>query len=210
MNKLTADGTRGMLATFRFSVLRLAIAIQNINTEICIAIILPVVLYRCWTLSLTLREEQRLRVFENKVLRYIWAFERQGNRGGGEDCQMKSFMICTSHQLLFRWLNPEKLDGRGKWDVWGERKKFIKGFGGKTYGKHRLEDLSIKERIILKRTFKNTNGSTDCIDLAQDTDRTRILVNAVMNFRVPKKGEIFLTSWGPNGISSRTLLRTTG
>jgi hypothetical protein len=31
-------------------------------------IILPVVLYGCETLSLTLREEHRLRVFENRVL----------------------------------------------------------------------------------------------------------------------------------------------
>jgi hypothetical protein len=32
--------------------------------------ILPVVLYRCKTWSLTLREEHRLRVFENRVLRF--------------------------------------------------------------------------------------------------------------------------------------------
>jgi hypothetical protein len=32
-------------------------------------IILPVVLYGCETCSLTLREEHRLRVFENRVLR---------------------------------------------------------------------------------------------------------------------------------------------
>jgi hypothetical protein len=35
-------------------------------------IILPVVLYGCETLSLTLREEQRLRVFENRGLRRIF------------------------------------------------------------------------------------------------------------------------------------------
>jgi hypothetical protein len=34
-------------------------------------IILPVVLYGCETWSLTLREENRLRVFENRVLRRI-------------------------------------------------------------------------------------------------------------------------------------------
>jgi hypothetical protein len=36
-----------------------------------VTIILPVVLYGCETLSLTLREEDRLRVFENRVLRRI-------------------------------------------------------------------------------------------------------------------------------------------
>jgi hypothetical protein len=39
-------------------------------------IILPVVLYGCETWSLTLREEQRLRVFENRVLRRIFGPKR--------------------------------------------------------------------------------------------------------------------------------------
>jgi hypothetical protein len=38
--------------------------------------ILPVVLYRCETRSLTLREKHRLRVFENKVLRRIFGPRR--------------------------------------------------------------------------------------------------------------------------------------
>ena len=52
-----------------------------------------------------------------------------------------------------------------------------------------LEDLGIEGRIILKLTFKNWNGGTDCIDLAQDTDRRWTLVNAVLNLRFPKKGK---------------------
>ena len=39
-------------------------------------IILPVVLYGCETCSLTLREERRLRVFENRVLRRVFGFKR--------------------------------------------------------------------------------------------------------------------------------------
>jgi hypothetical protein len=39
-------------------------------------IILPVVLYWCETWSLTLTEEQRLRVFENRVLRRIFKPKR--------------------------------------------------------------------------------------------------------------------------------------
>ena len=44
---------------------------KNINTQIYRTIILPVVLYGCETWSLTLREERRLMVFENRVLRGI-------------------------------------------------------------------------------------------------------------------------------------------
>jgi hypothetical protein len=39
-------------------------------------IILPVVLYGCETWSLTLRDEHRLRVFENRVLRRIFGQKR--------------------------------------------------------------------------------------------------------------------------------------
>jgi hypothetical protein len=39
---------------------------------------LPVVLYGCETWSLTLREEHRLRVFENRVLRRIFGPKRDG------------------------------------------------------------------------------------------------------------------------------------
>jgi hypothetical protein len=44
-------------------------------------IILPVVLYGCETWSLTLREEQRLRVFENWVLRRICGLKRDKVKG---------------------------------------------------------------------------------------------------------------------------------
>jgi hypothetical protein len=40
-------------------------------------IILPVVLYGCETWSLTLREERRLRAFENRVLRSIFGPKRE-------------------------------------------------------------------------------------------------------------------------------------
>ena len=48
---------------------------KNVNTRIYITIILPVV-YGCETWSLTLREECRLRVFENRVLRRIFELKR--------------------------------------------------------------------------------------------------------------------------------------
>ena len=42
-------------------------------------IILPVVLYGCETWSLTLREDSRLRVFENRILRRIFGPKRDVN-----------------------------------------------------------------------------------------------------------------------------------
>jgi len=49
---------------------------KNIKIKIHRTIILPVVLYGCETWSLTLREERRLRVFENRVLRRIFGPKR--------------------------------------------------------------------------------------------------------------------------------------
>ena len=45
------------------------VAIQNLKIKVYRTIILPVVSYGCETWSLTFREERRLRVFENRVLR---------------------------------------------------------------------------------------------------------------------------------------------
>jgi hypothetical protein len=49
---------------------------ENIKIKIYKTIILPVVLYGCKTWNLTLREEHRLRVFENWVLRRIFGLKR--------------------------------------------------------------------------------------------------------------------------------------
>jgi hypothetical protein len=45
---------------------------KNTNSKIYTTIILHVILYGCETWSLTLREEHRLRMFENRVLRRIF------------------------------------------------------------------------------------------------------------------------------------------
>jgi hypothetical protein len=49
---------------------------KNVKIRIYKTIILSVLLYRCETWSLTLREEYRLRMFENRVLRRIFGPKR--------------------------------------------------------------------------------------------------------------------------------------
>ena len=51
--------------------------------------------------SLTLREERRLRVFENRVLRRIFGPKREEIAGIGENYIMGSLMICTFYHTLF-------------------------------------------------------------------------------------------------------------
>ena len=73
---------------------------KNLKIKIYRTIILPAVLYGCETWSLTLREEHRLRVFENRVLRRIFGPKRDGVTGDGENYIMRSLMICTAHPIL--------------------------------------------------------------------------------------------------------------
>jgi hypothetical protein len=49
---------------------------KNLKIKIYRTVILPVLLYGCETWSLTLREERRLRVFENRVLRRVFGPKR--------------------------------------------------------------------------------------------------------------------------------------
>jgi hypothetical protein len=70
-----------MLATIRFSLLSSRLLSRNVNVKINKTIILPVVLYGCETWSLTLREEHRLWVFVNRVLRRIFGPKRDEVRG---------------------------------------------------------------------------------------------------------------------------------
>jgi hypothetical protein len=50
---------------------------------------------------LTLRDECRLRVFENRVLRRIFGPKRDEVTGTGKDYITRSFMLCTPHQISF-------------------------------------------------------------------------------------------------------------
>jgi hypothetical protein len=54
---------------------------RNVKVKIYKTLILPVVLYGCETWSLTLREEHRVKVFENGVLRIIFGPKRDEMTG---------------------------------------------------------------------------------------------------------------------------------
>jgi hypothetical protein len=57
--------------------------------------------YGCETWSVTLREEHRLRVLENRVLRRIFENKRdEATAGWSINCIMRSFKICALYQIL--------------------------------------------------------------------------------------------------------------
>jgi hypothetical protein len=105
-----------------------------LKIKIYITVILPAVLYGCETWSLIFREEPRLRVLENRVLRRVFGPKRDEVRGNGENYIMRSFMISTAHPkfLLHKIGNHEMGGACSKYR--GEE-RCIQVFGGETWGK---------------------------------------------------------------------------
>jgi hypothetical protein len=62
---------------------------KNLTIRVYKTTILPVVLYGCETWSLTLREEDRLRVFENRVLRRIFGPKWDEVTGEWRKCTLR-------------------------------------------------------------------------------------------------------------------------
>jgi hypothetical protein len=88
-----------MLAIIQSKIFCLPISYQKPKDKIYRIVILPAVLYGCETWSLTLKDEHRLRVFENRLLRRIFGPNR-GKTVGGEKCIMMNFTACILHRIL--------------------------------------------------------------------------------------------------------------
>ena len=67
----------------------------------------------------------------------------------------------------------------------GERRVACRVLVGKPEGQRSLDDPSVDRRIILRWIFGKWDEGMDWIDLAQDTNRWRTLIYAIMNLRVP-------------------------
>jgi hypothetical protein len=82
---------------------------RNVKIKIYKTIILPVVLYGCQTWSLTLREEHRLRVFENRVLRRIFGPKRDEVIGGWRKLHNEELHGLYSSPSIVRVIKARKM-----------------------------------------------------------------------------------------------------
>jgi hypothetical protein len=143
-------------------------------------IILTIVLYGCKTLSLTLREEHRLCVFENKVLRRIFGSKTDKVTGEWRKLHNEELHILYSFPNIIRQIKSWRMRWAGHVVRMGEERNVYKVLVGKPEGKtppgrprHIWEDGI---RMDLRETDQ---GSVEWIQLAQDRDRWRALVNTV-------------------------------
>jgi hypothetical protein len=81
----------------------------NIKIRIYKTISLPVVLYGCEILSLTLREEHRLVVFEKRVLRRIFELKRHEMTGGWTKLHNEELHYLYSAPSIIRMIESSRM-----------------------------------------------------------------------------------------------------
>jgi hypothetical protein len=102
---------------------------RNIKVKIYKTTILPVVLYGCETWSLTLKEEHRRRVFENRVLRIIFGPKRDELTGERRKLHSEELHILYSSQNIIRQNKSRRMRWAGHVARMGE--ECVQGFDGK-------------------------------------------------------------------------------
>jgi hypothetical protein len=142
-----------------------------------------VVLYGCETWSVTLREGS---VFENRVPCRTFGTKRDEVTGEWS-CTMRSFVICTHPKISLGSSSWGEWSEWGMWHAWERRRKCTGFWWDNQKERDHLKDQGVDGRMgsewILQ--FRETGwGGVEWIRLAQDRDRWRAVVNAVMNLRV--------------------------
>jgi len=159
---------------------------RKLKIKIYRTIILPVVLYGCEAWSLTLREERKLRVFENMVLRRIFGPRRDEVTGELWRLHNKELSDLYSSPNIVRVIKSRRMRWAGHVVHMGEERGVYRVLVGKPEGKSPLGRPRRRWVDSIRMDLQEVGcGCMDWIRLAQDRDRWRTLVSAVMNVRVP-------------------------
>jgi len=159
---------------------------KNLEIKIYKTIILLVVLYGSVTWLLTMREEHRLRVFENWVLRRIFGPKRDKVTGEWSKLHNDELDDLYSAPNIVRVIKSRRM--RWAWHVacMGERMGMYRVLVGKPEGNRPLGRPRRRWENNIKMDLQVVGcGGMDWIELVQDRNRWQALVNAVMNLQVP-------------------------
>jgi len=159
---------------------------KNLKIEIYRTIILAVVLYGCETWSLTLREERKLRVFENMVLRKIFGPRRDEVTGEWRRLYNEELNDVYSSPNIVRVIKSRRIRWAGHVARMGEERGAYGVLVGKPEGKRPLGRPRRRWVDNIRMDLQEVGCEyMDWIGLARDRDRWRKLVSPVMNLRVP-------------------------
>ena len=141
--------------------------------------------YLC-TWSLTLREERELRVFENMVLRRIFGPRRDEVTGEWRRLHNEELNGLYSSPNIVRVIKSRRMRWAGYVARMGEERGVYRVLVGKPEGRRPLGRPRRRWVDNIRMDLREVGcGYMDWIGLAQDRDRWRTLVSAVMNLRVP-------------------------
>ena len=133
-----------------------------------------------------MREERKLRVYENMVLRRIFVPRMNEVTGEWRRLHNEELNDLYSSPNIVRVIKSRRMRWAGYVARMGEEREAYRVLVGKPEGKRPL-GRPRRRRVdnIMMDVQEVGCGYMDWIGLAQDRDRRRTLVSAVMNLRVP-------------------------
>ncbi|KAJ4445854.1 hypothetical protein ANN_12539 [Periplaneta americana] len=144
---------------------------KNLKVRIYKTVILPVVLYGCETWTLTLREEHRLRVFGNKVLRKIFGAKRDEVIGEWRKLHNAEMHALYSSPDIIRNIKSRRLRWTGHVARMGESRNGYRVLVGRPEGKRRLGRPRRRWEDNIKIDLREVGyDDRDWINLAQDSE----------------------------------------
>jgi hypothetical protein len=147
-------------------------------------LILPVALYGYRTWSLTWREEHSLRVCENRVLRRILGLKRHEVTWEWRKLHNEELNDLYSSFNIVRVIKSRRMRWAGHVARMWEERGVYRVLVGKPEGKRPLGRHRRRWEDNIRMDLKEVGCvGMDWIELAQDRDRWRVIMNAVMNPR---------------------------
>ena len=143
---------------------------KTLKIKIYRTIILPVALYGCETWSLTLREERRLRVFENKVLRKVFGPKRDEVTDEWRKLHNEKLRDLYSLPNIVRVVKSRRMRWMGHVARMGEGRGAHRILVGKPEGKSPLGRPRRRWEDNIKMELEEVGGGGDWMELAQDRD----------------------------------------
>jgi hypothetical protein len=139
-------------------------------------------------LSLTLTEERRLRVFENRVLRRLFGPKRNEVTGEWKKLHNENLNDLYSLPNIVLIVKSRRMRWVGHVARIGEVRGVHRVLVGKPEGKRPWGRPRSRWEDHIKMYLQEVGwGCGDWMELAHDRDRWRAFVSTVKNLRVPKK-----------------------
>jgi hypothetical protein len=159
---------------------------KSLKIRIYKTIIFPVVLYRCETWSLTLREVHRLGLFEHRVLRRIFGPKRVEVTGEWRKLHNEELhdVYSSPSASMITIIKARRMRWEGHVAQMGEIRKACRLLVGKTEGRRPL-GRPRRMWVDIRGNLGEVGWSdVDWIGLAQKRDRWSALENSALNLRV--------------------------